>query len=816
MSAKGASSSDDNILGEPVNNLVEGNKVFDRYTLMKLVGRSRCSAVWKAWDERLGRDVALKFLPAMVRPDASALVNLKSEIKKLQEIKHPQLVNIDNVENEGPLVAIVQDYVDGYTLSALREAKSDQVFSPAEFSDWLQQVCAALAHGQEQAMTPHGAIKTSNILVDQRGVVKVTDFGLERPVQEFLAKTTDAKDGGIELQYVSPQMAQGEPVTVLDDIYAIGATVYELLTSKPPFYTGDLMLQLQQKMPPPMTHRRKELRVIGEPIPRIWEQGIAACLAKDPAQRPQSIDQLVELLELKKAEAVPPVDILPAKPAAQSSKPVGIAIIVVVLLVAAVAAVMLGKKPAPPVIASGGTNQPGLSESALKEFEEKKRQAELNQKAAEQKLAEAQKAAKVAELAAQRTLEQAKRDAERVKLEEAKRLADAKKAQEQADARVKEAEAEAARIKAEAEKARQLAAANQSDDSKKALAELEAKLKKAEADKKMIQESANKQLEVEKARLAAEAKASQEDAAKRQAMILAAQAQARQADEERKRREAMLLDQQKKDREMLVAAAAKKAAEEAAMRKAADEKAKQEEAKRAAELMAQRQFSPDKKTWYNSLGMKFVAVGKTHFAVAETRRADFEAFFKAARYDAGKGWSNPGFNQAASHPVVNVNWKDAQAFCKWLTEKEQKEGIIGTRRYRLPTDAEWSEAVGLRGESGATPAEKDGRIKGAFPWGNAWPPSFGAGNYPDSLSYDSFDKTAPAGSFRPNALGIYDLGGNVWEWCEDASDATQKTRTLRGGSFLMNLPTSLFSSYRRHLPPDERVNDVGFRIVLAE
>ncbi len=109
-----------------------------------------------------------------------------------------------------------------------------------------------------------------------------------------------------------------------------------------------------------------------------------------------------------------------------------------------------------------------------------------------------------------------------------------------------------------------------------------------------------------------------------------------------------------------------------------------------------------------------------------------------------------------------MSWDDAKAFCQWLTKKEWNEGKLrASQGYRLPTDVEWSLVVGLPKESGATPPDKDSRIKGVYPWGNQWPPPKGAGNYNPELAVDSFEKTAPVGSFAANRYGLHDLGGNV-------------------------------------------------------
>jgi formylglycine-generating enzyme required for sulfatase activity len=222
----------------------------------------------------------------------------------------------------------------------------------------------------------------------------------------------------------------------------------------------------------------------------------------------------------------------------------------------------------------------------------------------------------------------------------------------------------------------------------------------------------------------------------------------------------------------------------------------------------------------NTLGMPFVPVPGTEvqFCIWETRVQDYAAY-AAANAGVDGSWKNfgLGFKQADTHPVVNVNWEDANAFCAWLTKKELAEGKIKEgQKYRLPTDAEWSVAVGLGQEKGNTPREKRQGIKDVYPWGKEWPPPVGAGNYSKSLKVDKFDRTAPVGSFSANKDGLHDMGGNVWEWCEDWYVPAAKTRrVLRGASWSIFGPVHLLSSFRDFLTPDDRNVFFGFRCVLV-
>jgi ABC-type nitrate/sulfonate/bicarbonate transport system substrate-binding protein/formylglycine-generating enzyme required for sulfatase activity len=251
----------------------------------------------------------------------------------------------------------------------------------------------------------------------------------------------------------------------------------------------------------------------------------------------------------------------------------------------------------------------------------------------------------------------------------------------------------------------------------------------------------------------------------------------------------------------------------------------------------------------NSLGAVLVRLPRAGWmAVHETRVGDFARFVAETGHDAAGGmmtlgaedhdwlpkghtWREPGFPQADDHPVVGVNWHDAQAYCAWLTARERRLGAIGADEgYRLPDDREWSLAVGLPPEPGATPEERLLHAPAVYPWGAAWPPPPGFGNYAGTESAagkpswwgtipggytDAFPRTAPVGRFPASALGLHDLSGNAWEWCADAFTTSSLARLTRGGCWGSDRPAYLLSGRRSHMFPAARNDETGFRVLLA-
>ena len=281
-----------------VRGFVPGQKLFNRYVLRKILGRGGMGVVWLAADERLARDVALKFLPETVRLDTATIDDLKHETRRSLKLTHHHIVRIyDFAENEATS-AVAMEFVDGATLSALRVERPRKVFEAAELTQWLKELCAALEYAHDWAKIVHRDLKPANIMVTAAGEIKITDFGIARSISDSVSKMSLRPLTSGTLAYMSPQQALGKTATALDDVYSLGATLYELLTSKPPFYSGNLQHQLDHVTPPRLSVRRQELGIEGAPIPESWERTIAACLAKEPMERPQSVREVARRLDI--------------------------------------------------------------------------------------------------------------------------------------------------------------------------------------------------------------------------------------------------------------------------------------------------------------------------------------------------------------------------------------------------------------------------------------------------------------------------------------------------------------------------------------
>ncbi|MEJ7639471.1 MAG: formylglycine-generating enzyme family protein, partial [Singulisphaera sp.] len=187
-------------------------------------------------------------------------------------------------------------------------------------------------------------------------------------------------------------------------------------------------------------------------------------------------------------------------------------------------------------------------------------------------------------------------------------------------------------------------------------------------------------------------------------------------------------------------------------------------------------------------------------------------------------WRSTGFPQGDDHPVVNITWNDAVAFCEWLGKKEGK-------RYRLPTEAEWEYAC----RAGTTTHYSFGDDPEQLPANANTYDASSAKVFPEWAKWavrgdDGFPFTAPVGHYKPNDFGLYDMHGNVWEWCSDwygedyykvapVDDPkgleTGGRRSRRGGGWHV-WPLYCTSFYRNYNTPQSRYLNLGFRVVMED
>jgi len=279
--------------------LVAGQKVLNRYTLKRVLGRGGMGVVWLVHDEQLERDIAFKFLPDIVYHDKAAVESLKRETRRSLELTHPNIVRIYDFAQDDQCAGISMEYVAGDTLSNLRVCQPTHVFEISDLAVWVKQLCVAIDYAHQVARVAHRDLKPANLMLNNKGVLKIADFGISRSISDNMTRVSSAVHGASgTLVYMSPQQALGEAASAQDDIYSLGATLFELLTSKPPFFTGEIMTQVREKIPPTMAERRRQLGIMGKPIPPEWEETVAACLAKDPAKRPQGTLDVLQRLGL--------------------------------------------------------------------------------------------------------------------------------------------------------------------------------------------------------------------------------------------------------------------------------------------------------------------------------------------------------------------------------------------------------------------------------------------------------------------------------------------------------------------------------------
>ncbi|MEY2559846.1 MAG: eukaryotic-like serine/threonine-protein kinase, partial [Verrucomicrobiota bacterium] len=203
-------------LGATVRGLSTGQKVFRRYSLVRILGRGGMGVVWLARDDELEREVALKFLPGVVIHDRAVLDSLKAETRRSLELTHRHIVRIYDFVQDETAACISMEYVDGDTLSQMRARRTSRVFDAADLQRYVAELCEALDYAHNRARIVHRDLKPSNLMVNSRDEIKVADFGIARSLTDSVSLLTHTHHTSGTLVYMSPQQLEGDSTSPLD------------------------------------------------------------------------------------------------------------------------------------------------------------------------------------------------------------------------------------------------------------------------------------------------------------------------------------------------------------------------------------------------------------------------------------------------------------------------------------------------------------------------------------------------------------------------------------------------------------------------
>src|SRR5262249_55595683 len=273
------------------------------YRIESLIGVGGMGEVYLTQDERLGRKVALKFLPERLMADKTQLSRFKSEARSASALNHPNILTVYEIGAEGNRHFIATEFIEGITL---RAALARGRMSVPESLDVALQVASALAAAHETGIV-HRDIKPENIMLRRDGYVKVLDFGIAK-LSEKQPQAADQEAGTTTVlqthpglligtvHYMSPEQIRGQPTDARSDIWSLGVVLYEMLSGVPPFRgatPSDCIASVLKTEPPPLVGK---LPGIAPQLQAISHKA----LRKNMDQRYQTIaEMLADLRSLK-------------------------------------------------------------------------------------------------------------------------------------------------------------------------------------------------------------------------------------------------------------------------------------------------------------------------------------------------------------------------------------------------------------------------------------------------------------------------------------------------------------------------------------
>ncbi len=262
-----------------------GKKLNGRYKIIGNIGSGGMANVFLAHDLILDREVAVKVLRFDFQNDKNAIRRFQREALAATELVHPNIVTVYDVGEEDGMQFLVMEYVKGMDLK--RYIQTHYPVPYLQIVDIVQQILSAVALAHQHRII-HRDLKPQNILINEEGVVKITDFGIAIALSETSITQTNSMLGSVH--YLSPEQARGSMATNQSDIYAIGIILYEMLTGKVPF-DGESAVTIALK------HFQDEIpsiRIYDKNVPQSLENVVLKATAKEQADRYKTADEMRE------------------------------------------------------------------------------------------------------------------------------------------------------------------------------------------------------------------------------------------------------------------------------------------------------------------------------------------------------------------------------------------------------------------------------------------------------------------------------------------------------------------------------------------
>lgn len=268
--------------------LVKGQKINDRYEIVKTIGEGGMANVYLANDIILNRKVAVKVLRGDLATDEKFIRRFQREAMSVSNLSHPNIVEVYDVGEEDGNYYIVMEYIEGKTLKKLIQKRG--ALTLPEVRDIMLQLTDGLAHAHD-AFIIHRDIKPQNIMILDNGLVKITDFGIAVAMNATQLTQTNSVMGSVH--YLPPEQANGKSATIKGDIYSLGILMFELLTGSVPF-KGDNAVEIAIKH---MKDKIPSVRKINPVIPQSVENIVLKATAKNPKNRYNDVREMYKDLE---------------------------------------------------------------------------------------------------------------------------------------------------------------------------------------------------------------------------------------------------------------------------------------------------------------------------------------------------------------------------------------------------------------------------------------------------------------------------------------------------------------------------------------